>query len=103
MTAEYQQSPEDERMWRAHIDYIRRTAAALQVSVTTAQRAISQAGRELQDLGRAGCGADCCIGTSDRSDADHELEVATRRLRHVERIATGLLAQVEAQLAEDAQ
>lgn len=92
---EYQQSPEDERLWRSHVEYVRRTVLALQLAVGTSQRALPSARRELQELIKVDCGADCCTGHPDQLDAHHELDVADRALRHVERIAASLLAQVE--------
>ena len=92
---DYEQSAEDECLWRAHVDYVRRTAQALQVSLSTARRAIAQAGFELQDLKTSDCGGDCCVGYGDHDDADHEITSADRSLRHAERVAQGVLLQLK--------
>lgn len=94
----YEQSAEDERLWKAHTEYVRRTAQAMQVSLSTARRAVAQAGRELQDLKQSDCGSDCCVGYGDHEDADHELSTADRALRNAERVAQGVLAQLQALL-----
>lgn len=82
--------------YSAHVNYVRRTVAAFNLSLITARRALEQTSRELDDLARVDCGTDCCIGIADLNDAGYEQQNALRAVRHMERVAEVLNARLAA-------